>query len=125
VDKAVTNAILQSGVQVFSAWNIIDWTVIENDDAKLVIESIMIEKEGETKTLTCDALFNFYEKTIDLNAFLGKEHRFYDARDIVRLIHFQYCIKLHLKNQNRKFDFSFDLPFQHSVELVSFSMVCW
>lgn len=89
VDKAVTNAILQSGVQVFSAWNIIDWTVIENDDAKLVIESIMIEKEGETKTLACDALFNFYEKTIDLNAFLGNEHRFSGARDIIRLIHFQ------------------------------------
>ncbi|XP_071569370.1 cilia- and flagella-associated protein 61-like [Temnothorax nylanderi] len=71
VDKAVTNAILQSGIQVFPAWNMIDWALIENDDAKLMIESVTIEKEDETKKLTCNALFNFYEKTIDLNAFLA------------------------------------------------------
>lgn len=70
----VTNAILQSGVQVFSEWTMIDWTLMENDDAKFMIESITIEKEGKKKKLTCDALFNFYKKTIDLNAFLGKGH---------------------------------------------------
>ncbi|XP_011864945.1 PREDICTED: cilia- and flagella-associated protein 61-like [Vollenhovia emeryi] len=71
VDKAVTNAILQSGIKVFSAWSIIDWALIEKDDTKLMIESVTIEREGETKKLSCNALFNFYEKTIDLNAFLA------------------------------------------------------
>ncbi|XP_012061304.1 PREDICTED: cilia- and flagella-associated protein 61-like [Atta cephalotes] len=70
VNKAVTNAILQSGVQVFSEWTVIDWKTLENDDAKLMIKSITIEKEEEKKKLTCDVLFNFYEKTIDLNAYL-------------------------------------------------------
>jgi len=74
VNKVVTKAILQSGVQLFSKWNMIDWILIQNDDANLMIESVMIEKEGETKMLICDALFNFYEKTIDLNAFLGKRY---------------------------------------------------
>lgn len=82
VDNVVTNAVSQSGVKVFSKWNMIDWALIENDDAKLMIKSVTIEKEGETKKLACDALFNFYEKTIDLNAFLGKEHGGH-------LIHFQ------------------------------------
>jgi len=81
VNKVVTNAILQSGVQVFSKWNMIDWILIQNDDANLMIESVTIEKEGETKKLICDALFNFYEKTIDLNAYLGKGY-------IIHLIHF-------------------------------------
>ncbi|XP_011691947.1 PREDICTED: LOW QUALITY PROTEIN: cilia- and flagella-associated protein 61-like [Wasmannia auropunctata] len=72
VNEMVTNAILQSGVEIFSKWNMIDWTLqIKNDDAKLMIESVTIEREGETKKLTCDVLFNFYEKTIDLNAFLA------------------------------------------------------
>lgn len=81
VDKAVTNAILRSGALVFSEWNIIDWALIESD-AKLMIESVTIEKESKTIKLTCDALFNFYEKTIDLNAFLG------NTRDIKSPIKF-------------------------------------
>ncbi|KAG5308923.1 CFA61 protein, partial [Pseudoatta argentina] len=75
VNKVVTNAILRSGVQVFSEWTVIDWTLIENEqssDAKLImIKNITIEKEEKRERLTCDALFNFYEKTIDLNAFLA------------------------------------------------------
>ncbi|KYN10877.1 Uncharacterized protein C20orf26 like protein [Trachymyrmex cornetzi] len=71
VNKVVTNAILQSGVQVFSEWTVIDWTLMENDDAKIMIKSITIKKVEEKKKLTCDALFNFYEKTIDLNTFLA------------------------------------------------------
>ena len=71
----MTNAILQSGVKVFSEWTVINWeTLMENDDAKLMIKSITIEKEEKKKKLTCDVLFNFYEKTIDSNAFLGKGH---------------------------------------------------
>ncbi|KYM93723.1 Uncharacterized protein C20orf26 like protein [Cyphomyrmex costatus] len=71
VNKEVTNAILQRGVQIFSEWTMVDWTLMENDDAKLMIENITIEKEEEKKELTCDVFFNFYEKTIDLNAFLA------------------------------------------------------
>ncbi|XP_018339954.1 PREDICTED: cilia- and flagella-associated protein 61-like isoform X2 [Trachymyrmex septentrionalis] len=72
VNKVVTNAILQSGVKVFSEWTVINWeTLMENDDAKLMIKSITIEKEEKKKKLTCDVLFNFYEKTIDSNAFLA------------------------------------------------------
>lgn len=87
VDKAVTNAILRSGARVFSEWKMIDWVLIKNDDTKLMIESITIEKGDKTRKLTCDALFNFYEKTIDLNAFLG------NMRDIAHQIYFRLCLK--------------------------------
>ncbi|EGI63337.1 Uncharacterized protein C20orf26-like protein [Acromyrmex echinatior] len=67
VNKVVTDAILRSGVQVFSEWTVIDWTLTENEqssDAKLImIKSITIEKEEEKKKLTCDALLNLYAKT--------------------------------------------------------------
>ncbi|KAG5344972.1 CFA61 protein, partial [Acromyrmex heyeri] len=75
VNKVVTNAILRSGVQVFSEWTVIDWTLMENEQSSdanvIMIKNITIEKEEKKKRLTCDALFNFYEKTIDLNAFLA------------------------------------------------------
>lgn len=69
----MTNAILRDEVQVLSEWNMIDW-ILRKDNGKLMIESIVIEKEGEIRKLVCDVLFNFYEKTINLNAFLGNFH---------------------------------------------------
>ncbi|EZA59327.1 hypothetical protein X777_15972 [Ooceraea biroi] len=74
VDEAMMNAISRSGVQVLSQWDIIDCSLTENDDGKLMIESVTIEKEGETRSLVCDALFNFHEKTINLDTFLAFSH---------------------------------------------------
>lgn len=72
VDEAVMSAILQSGVAVLSEWDMTDWTLTKSEDGKsLAIDSVTIEKKGETRTLTCDALFNFYERTIDPSMFLG------------------------------------------------------
>jgi len=103
VNKAVTNAILQSGVQVFSEWTVIDWKTLENDDAKLMIKSITIEKEEEKKKLTCDVLFNFYEKTIDLNAHLSKGREY-----IILLISNSFSITFKIAfNGYRKFNFSY------------------
>ncbi|KAG5313447.1 CFA61 protein, partial [Acromyrmex insinuator] len=55
VNKVVADAILRSGVQVFSEWTVIDWTLTENEqssDAKLImIKSITIEKEEKKKKL--------------------------------------------------------------------------
>lgn len=68
------NAILRDEIQVLCEWNMIDWVLIKDDNGKLMIESITIEKEDEIKNLVCDALFNFYEKTINLNSFLGNFH---------------------------------------------------
>ncbi|XP_020300457.1 cilia- and flagella-associated protein 61-like [Pseudomyrmex gracilis] len=69
VDIAVTNAILRSGVRIFSEWNMIDWTLKSDDNGKLMIKSVAIKKRDETKILNCDALFNFDEKTINSEAF--------------------------------------------------------
>lgn len=74
VNEAVMNAILQDKVQVLCEWNMIDWVLTKNNDEKLMIESVIIEKEGERRKLICDALFNFYERTINLNAFRGNFH---------------------------------------------------
>ncbi|KAL6419679.1 hypothetical protein ACFW04_001261 [Cataglyphis niger] len=71
VHETVMNAILQDEIQVLCEWTMIDWVLIKDDNGKLMIESITIEKEGEVKNLVCDALFNFYEKTINLNSFLA------------------------------------------------------
>lgn len=68
------NAILQDEIQVLCEWTMIDWVLIKDDNGMSMIESITIEKEGEIKNLVCDALFNFYEKTINLNSFLGNFH---------------------------------------------------
>lgn len=70
----MTNAILRDEIQILSEWNMIDWILTKDNDGKLMIESIAIEKEGKVRKLVCDALFNFYEKTIDLNAFSGNFH---------------------------------------------------
>jgi len=72
VDEAIRNAMLQSGVQVFSQWNIIDYFITESKDKRIIIEHVIIEKQGETKYLACDALFFFREKTINMETFLGK-----------------------------------------------------
>ncbi|XP_050449649.1 cilia- and flagella-associated protein 61-like [Cataglyphis hispanica] len=71
VHETVMNAILQDETQVLCEWTMIDWVLIKDDKGKLMIESITIEKEGEVKNLVCDALFNFYEKTINFNSFLA------------------------------------------------------
>lgn len=71
VNEAVMSAILQDKIQVLCEWNIVDWVLTKDNDGKLMIESITIERKGKIRKLVCDALFNFYEKTINLNAFLG------------------------------------------------------
>jgi hypothetical protein len=76
VNEAITNAILQSGVRVLSQWNIIDYSIIESNDKRLIIESVKIEKEGEIRYLACDAIFFFREKRINLKTFLGKLYNY-------------------------------------------------
>ncbi|EFN82493.1 Uncharacterized protein C20orf26-like protein [Harpegnathos saltator] len=71
VDEAVTNAVLQNGVRVLSGWCMIDWSLTRRIDGQIAIENITIEKKGETRTLLCDILLNFHEKTINLNAFFA------------------------------------------------------
>lgn len=70
----MTNAILRDEIQIFSEWSMIDWILTKDNDGKLMIESIAIEKEGKVKKLACDALFNFFEKTIDSNTFSAFSH---------------------------------------------------
>ncbi|XP_014471472.1 PREDICTED: cilia- and flagella-associated protein 61-like isoform X2 [Dinoponera quadriceps] len=71
VDEAVTNAVLRSGVRVLSGWCLVNWILTQDADGQTMIESVVIEKEGETKTLVCDVLLNFHEKTVNLDAFLA------------------------------------------------------
>lgn len=71
------NVISQSGVKILPEWNLIDCSLAESNDKKLMIRSITIEKEGETRTLSCDALLSFHEKTINFNTFLGSKARNY------------------------------------------------
>jgi len=83
------NAVLQSGVRVLSQWNIIDYSIIESRDKRLIIKSVTIEKEDEIRYLACDALFFFQKKTINLKTFLGKlynYHQFFFAIEKSRLI---------------------------------------
>ncbi|XP_072759857.1 cilia- and flagella-associated protein 61 [Anoplolepis gracilipes] len=74
VNEAVMDAVLRDKVQVLCKWNMIDWVLTEDNDGKLMIESITIEKKGEIRKLVCDALFNFDKKTINSNAFLAFCH---------------------------------------------------
>ncbi|XP_070155568.1 cilia- and flagella-associated protein 61 [Polyergus mexicanus] len=71
VNEAVMDAILRDEIRVLCEWNMIDWMLIKDNNGKLMIESITIEREGKIKKLVCDALFNFYEKTINLRTFLA------------------------------------------------------
>ncbi|XP_032670970.1 cilia- and flagella-associated protein 61-like isoform X2 [Odontomachus brunneus] len=71
VDQAITNAILRSGVQILSGWYMIDWTLTQDADEQIAIKSVTIEKDGEMRTIVCDVLLNFHEKTINLDAFLA------------------------------------------------------
>lgn len=86
VDEAVTNAVLRSGVRVLSGWRMIDWVLTRNADGQIAIESVAIEKARETRTLVCDVLLNFYEKTINLDAFLGGRLALVVAHDPVRAL---------------------------------------
>lgn len=84
VDEAIMNAILRSGVQILSGWCMIDWTLTQDVDEQIAIESVAIGKDGETRTMVCDVLLNFHEKTINLDAFLGERLALVVAHEPIR-----------------------------------------
>lgn len=71
VNTAVKNSVLENEVNILLGWNVIDWTLLDDNKDNKIIESITIRSGAKVKIVTCDFLFNFYEKEIDVNSFLG------------------------------------------------------
>lgn len=64
------NSISRSGVTILVGWELIDWRLKNSGEEKL-IEAIIVQLKGKTKTINCDALVNFNEKTMNMKIFLG------------------------------------------------------
>ena len=68
----VMHSISKSRVKMLVGWELIEWNLKSAEEK--VIESIVVRSKGETRTIECDALVNFYEKTINMKIFLGDHH---------------------------------------------------
>lgn len=71
MNTAIKNSILESEINLLLGWNIINWTLLEEYQDVKRIESVTIRSGINIKIIPCDFFFNFYEKEIDINSFLG------------------------------------------------------
>ncbi|XP_029157071.1 LOW QUALITY PROTEIN: cilia- and flagella-associated protein 61-like [Nylanderia fulva] len=139
VNEAVMKAILQDKVQVLCEWNMIDWVLTKDNDGKLMIDSVIIEKKGEKSKIVCDALFNFYEKTINLNAFwairradlvfdgllvIDSEFRTNDPFIFAAGTMTKYSKKLYAKSWRHKYYNSVEVGERVSVYNVNYILKC-
>lgn len=81
------DAISRSGVRILSGWNMTDWTLTMTANGKFMIDSVTVKKRGVTRTLTCDVLFNFHEKTLNPKTFLGEQLRHLTLFDSISKVH--------------------------------------
>ncbi|CAD1479016.1 unnamed protein product, partial [Heterotrigona itama] len=66
----VMKSISRSNIKMLVGWELTDWNLKESLDGR-IIETIVIRLKGKLKTLECDALINFREKTINMTIFLA------------------------------------------------------
>ncbi|CAL7938183.1 unnamed protein product [Xylocopa violacea] len=80
----VMNSIRGNDIEILVGWQLIDWYLMDSPKGKM-IESIVIRLKGETRTLYCDALVIFLEKTINMNIFLAicKAGLVFDGRLVI------------------------------------------
>lgn len=65
----VMNAVSKSGVEVLIGWELIDWSLKKSTEGS-IIDAIVLRSKGVFKTMDCNALVNFSEKTINMKIFL-------------------------------------------------------
>lgn len=64
------NAITRHDIEILAGWELIGWNLRGTTEEK-IIESLVIRLKGLTRTIDCDALVSFHEKTISMKIFLG------------------------------------------------------
>ncbi|XP_076759809.1 cilia- and flagella-associated protein 61 [Xylocopa sonorina] len=80
----VMNSIRRNDIEILVGWQLIEWYLMDSPKGKM-IESIVIRLKGETRTMDCDALVIFLEKTINMNVFLAicKAGLVFDGRLVI------------------------------------------
>ena len=63
-------SISRSNVKILVGWELIDWNLRDSLDGRM-IETVVVRLKGKLRTLECDALVNFRDKTINMMIFLG------------------------------------------------------
>lgn len=63
-------SVSKNKIEVLVGWKLVDWNLKDSLDGK-TIESIVLRLKGKIRTIDCDALLYFHEKTINMRIFLG------------------------------------------------------
>ncbi|XP_043526432.1 cilia- and flagella-associated protein 61-like [Frieseomelitta varia] len=66
----VMKSISRSNIEILVGWELTDWNLRDSLDGRM-IETIVVRLKGKLRTLECDALVNFREKTINMTIFLA------------------------------------------------------